>query len=92
MNTPKNTAYEVYLLPPAEKDLDRMESDSYRQLLKQIRGLADNPRPRGSIKLTAEEGYRIRSGDFRILYRVDDHGRRIYIYRIKNREDAYSRL
>jgi mRNA interferase RelE/StbE len=90
MNTPKNAGYEIFLLPPAQKDLDRMETDVYRQLLKKIRTLADDPRPPGSIKLTAEEGYRIRSGDFRILYRIDDKSRRGYIYRIKNRKDAYS--
>ena len=90
MNMPKNAEYEVYLLPPAKKDLDRMEPNIYRQLIKKIRTLADDPRPLGSIKLTAEEGYRIRSGDYRILYRIDDKSGHIYIYRIKNRKDAYS--
>jgi len=90
MNTPKNAGYEVYLLPPAQKDLDRPEPETYHQILKKVRTLANDPRPEGSIKLTVEEGYRIRSGDYRILYRIDDKSGHIYIYRIKNRKDAYS--
>ena len=82
--------YEVFLLSPAQKDLDRMEADIDRQLLRKIRTLAEDPRPMGSKKLTAEEGYRIRSGSFRILYRIDDKNGRIYIYRIKNHKDAYT--
>jgi len=80
---------EVFLLPPAQKDLDGLEVRIFRQIIKKIRALSDEPRPNGCLKLTAEEGYRIRMGDYRILYRIDDGAKRIFIYRIKHRKDAY---
>jgi mRNA interferase RelE/StbE len=42
-----------------------------------------NPRPHGSKKLTEKEGYRIRAGDYRILYTIDDETKTVVIYRIK---------
>jgi mRNA interferase RelE/StbE len=81
--------YDVFLLPPAQKDLDGLEIRIFRRILKKIRALSDEPRPHGCLKLTAEEGYRIRTGDYRILYRIDDGAERIFIYRIKHRKDAY---
>jgi len=39
--------------------------------------------------MTAEEGHRIRIGDHRVLYRIDEDSKRVYIYRIKHRKDAY---
>lgn len=80
---------EVFLLPPAQKDLDGLEVRIFRQIIKKIRALTDEPRPHGCLKLTAEEGYRIRAGDYRVLYRIDDGAKRIFIYRIKHRKDAY---
>ena len=81
--------YEVFLLPPAQKDLNGLEVRIFRQIIKKIRALTDEPRPHGCLKLTAEEGYRIRAGDYRVLYRIDDEAKRIFIYRIKHRKDAY---
>lgn len=81
---------EVFLLPPAQKDLDGLEVRIFRQIIKKIRALTDEPRPLGCLKLTAEEGYRIRVGDYRVIYRIDDEAKRIFIYRIKHRKDVYS--
>jgi mRNA interferase RelE/StbE len=81
--------YDVLLLPPAQKDLDGLEVRILRQIIKKIRALSDEARPHGCLKLTAEEGYRIRTGDYRILYRIDEGAKRIFIYRIKHRKDAY---
>lgn len=50
---------------------------------KKILSLALNPRPPGSKKLTEKEGYRIRAGDYRILYTIDDETKAVVIYRIK---------
>jgi mRNA interferase RelE/StbE len=50
---------------------------------KTILSLSSNPRPYGSKKLTEKEGYRIRAGNYRILYTVDDKAKVIVIYRIK---------
>jgi mRNA interferase RelE/StbE len=86
-----NTVVEVFLLLSAQRDLDRLEGEDYGRILGKIRELGREPRPRGSVKLTDEEGYRIRVGDFRILYRIDDAAKKIFIYRIKHRREVYSR-
>ena len=82
--------YELFVLPPAQKDLDKLEVSAFDRILRKIRALAKDVRPPGCLKLTGDDGYRVRSGDYRILYRIDDAAKRIYIYRIKHRKDVYS--
>ncbi len=81
--------YEIRLLPSAEKDLDQFSLKIFNKLKSRILTLADNPRAFGSLKLTNEEGFRIRVGDYRILYRIDENLKEVYIYRIKHRKDVY---
>jgi len=81
--------YKIYLLPQAKKDLDAFSGKIFEQLENKISLLSKNLRPQGSVKLTAEEGYRIRSGDYRIVYRIEDKEKRVYIYRIKHRKEVY---
>ena len=82
--------YELFVLPAAQKDLDKLEPPVFARILKKIRALSKDARPPGCLKLTDEDGFRIRTGDYRILYRIDDSSKRIYIYRIKHRKDVYS--
>jgi len=82
--------YEILLLAPAQKDLDKLEAKIFGRILGRIRALRDNARPAGCLKMTDENGYRLRVGDYRILYRIDDAGRQIFVYRVKHRKDAYS--
>lgn len=81
---------EIFLLPSAQKELDRLEARDFARILKRIRALSEDARPPGSLKLTEGAGYRLRAGDYRILYRIDDAAKRLYIYRIKHRKDVYS--
>lgn len=81
--------YKIYIIPSAQKGLDYIENKFFAQIKDKIRFLSDNPRPPNCLKLSAEEGYRIRSGDYRILYRIDDKERIVYIYRVKHRKEAY---
>ncbi len=81
--------YDIYVLPQAQKDLDKLDPSVFDRIVKRLRLLSKDPRPQGSLKMTAEEGHRIRIGDHRVLYRVDDDSKRVYVYRIKHRKDAY---
>ena len=81
--------HEISIIPSARKDLDDLDKKGFIQIKNKIISLASNPRPSGSLKLTAEEGYRIRSGNYRILYRIDDKNNIIYVYRIKHRKESY---
>lgn len=81
--------YKVKVIPSAQRDLDGLEKKFFNQIKSKINSLKSNPRPPQCLKLTAEEGYHLRSGDYRILYRIDDKNKMIYIYRIKHRKESY---
>jgi len=81
--------YKIEIIPSARKDLDRLDKKFFAPIKDKINSLASNPRPSGCLKLTAEEGYRVRSSDYRILYRIDDKNKVIYIYRVKHRKHSY---
>jgi mRNA interferase RelE/StbE len=81
--------YKVYLLPQAQKDLDNYGGKIFDQIEAKIKALGNDPCPPGSIKLTAEEGYRLRSGQYRVIYRIDDGAKIVYVYRIKHRREVY---
>ena len=81
--------YKIKVLPHAQKDLERIEGKIFNHLKKEIIQLSGNPRPYGSLKLTNEEGYRIRVGKHRVLYRINDKAKEIFIYRVKHRKEAY---
>ncbi len=77
------------LLTQAQNDLDEFRGKIFQHIKDKILSLSKNPRPHGCLKLTAEEGYRLRSGNYRIIYRINDKEKIVYIYRIKHRKDAY---
>lgn len=81
--------YELRALPSARRDLDSFDLPLLRRLSERIRALGKEPRPPGAIKLAADEGYRVRVGDYRILYRIDDKAGIIYLYRVKHRREVY---
>jgi len=81
--------YKIMLLPQAQKNLDNFRWKIFQQIKEKILSLSKNPRPSGCLKLTAEEGYRLRWGNYRIIYRVDDKEKIVYLYRIKHKKEAY---
>ena len=81
--------YEVFLLPRAQKDLNKFKGKELSKLCKFISNLSENPRLVGSVKLTGDGGYRIRAGVYRILYRIDDSGKKVYVYRVRHRREVY---
>ena len=81
--------YKIRILPQAQKDLDHLQGKIFHKIKNEILALSNNPRPYGAIKLTNEDGNRIRTGDYRILYRINDKEKEIFIYRIKHRKEVY---
>jgi len=81
--------YNLKVIPKAGKDFDELEIRDRDFVKKKIVLLGENPRPFGCQKLADDEGYRIRAGNFRILYRIDDHAKEVIIYRVKHRREAY---
>lgn len=81
--------YKVEVMPSAQKDLDNLEKKFFIQIKTKIDSLKSSPRAVNCLKLTAEEGYRLRSGNYRIIYRIDDKNKIVYIYRVKYRKESY---
>lgn len=82
--------YKIEVMPSTQRDLDNLEKEFFIQIRDKIDSLKSNPRPANCLKLTAEEGYRLRSGNYKILYRIDDKNKIVYIYRVKHRKESYS--
>lgn len=83
-------AYTIHLTKPAAKDLAAVDKRTLQNIDSIILSLADNPRPHGSIKLQgAFDLYRIRKGDFRIIYQIDDEALIVTVVRVGNRRDVY---
>ena len=83
--------YTVLLSNHAEKDLLSLPADIIKRIDNRLQVLSSSPYPRGAAKLKGKEseGWRIRVGDYRILYQVSDREHAVRVYRIKHRRDAY---
>jgi mRNA interferase RelE/StbE len=86
--------YDVRLARRAERGLRAIRSGdprAYRRIVTSIRALADDPRPVGSKKLTAFDppAWRIRVGDYRIVYEVDDNAVVIVVVNVAPRGEVY---
>jgi mRNA interferase RelE/StbE len=86
-------SYKVLIKKSAAKELEAIAGKKDRQRITQrILGLAGNPRPPGVEKLSATtEKYRIRQGNFRILYEIHDDILLVYVVRIADRKEVYRR-
>jgi len=71
------------------KDIRRIHPLQRRLILHRIEQLASQPRRPQVEKLTGLDAYRLRVGDYRILFTIDDRARRVTVYRILHRRDAY---
>lgn len=69
------------------KDLDDLDDETYLRIAVAIFHLRENPRPAGTKKLTGQEAYRIRIGNYRILYTVDDKARAVQIAAVRKRDE-----
>ncbi len=86
-------SYHVELKPSALESLSKLPLADRKRISKMIDSLTDNPRPRGVTKLTGEENfYRIRAGDYRIIYQIQDDGLLVLVVRIGNRGEVYRNL
>jgi len=82
-------SYSLVIKKSAERELRALPKADVRRVTERIRGLAPNPRPPGNEKLSGQERYRIRQGDYRIVYAVDDEGRTVEIVKIGHRREVY---
>jgi len=86
-------SYQIELKKSAEKDLRRLASDVVTRVGERMKSLADDPFPVGVRKLEATEGfYRLRVGDYRVVYKVLAEERLVVVYYVRHRREAYRSL
>lgn len=83
-------AYRVTITPTAVKERKRLDAETRQRIDDALRGLYENARPAGAKKLSgSKQDWRIRVGNYRILYEVDDAGNLITVWRIAHRREVY---
>ncbi|MGH2605016.1 MAG: type II toxin-antitoxin system RelE family toxin [Anaerolineales bacterium] len=86
-------SYRVLLKPSVEKDLRPLPKRAVRRLVARIEALAADPFPRGSAKLAGAEAlYRVRVGEYRVIYGVDSRAQVVLVHYVRHRKDAYRGL
>jgi mRNA interferase RelE/StbE len=83
-------SYELLILRRAQKELADLPRVDYGRVRDALAAPADEPRPAGCKKLVGREGWRIRSGVYRIIYEIDDARRSVTVLHIGHRRDVYS--
>jgi mRNA interferase RelE/StbE len=81
--------YSVLIKRSAAKELEAVPRKDREKLASKIQGLATNPRPPGSEKLAGDDKYRIRHGNYRVLYEIDDATIVVVVVRVAHRREVY---
>jgi len=82
--------YAVEIKPSARREMENLDDSLLSRLVPKIEGLGANPRPSGCRKLRGyKDQWRIRIGDYRVVYIIDDDRKKVSITRIAHRKDVY---
>jgi mRNA interferase RelE/StbE len=82
--------YRLQILPSAEREMARLDPEVRRRIDRRILALAEDPRPPGVKALSGPSGgLRVRVGDWRIVYRIEDERLIVLIVRVGNRREVY---
>jgi mRNA interferase RelE/StbE len=81
--------YEILFKESVLKDLKKIPKNDLKKILSRIEKLGDDPRSMGCEKLTGEELYRIRQGNYRIVYSIQDNELTVWIIKVGHRKDVY---
>jgi len=81
--------YAIHILKRAQKELAHVPQDHFQRIVNAVRSLGNCARPSGCSKLAGREGWRIRVGNYRVIYEIDDRQRIITILHIGHRRDVY---
>jgi len=81
--------YQLLLKRSAEKELAALPADIRRRIIARLLTLEENPRLPGIKKLQGEDAYRLRVGDYRVLYTIDDAEQIVMVFSVGHRRDVY---
>ena len=84
--------YKVFFRPSADRALKELPQDVQRRIVGEVATLAYDPRPAGVVKLAGHENlWRIRMGNYRVVYEIHDNRLVVLVLRVAHRKDAYRR-
>ncbi len=81
--------HRVTILRRAQKELAQLPGEAYDRVRDAIAGLAEDPRPPGYLKLTGRDGLRIRIGNYRVVFEIDDKEKVVTVLHVGHRRDIY---
>jgi mRNA interferase RelE/StbE len=81
--------YTVSILRRAQRELQQLPRGEYARVRDAIRALGHDPRPTGCLALTGRAGWRLRVGDYRVIYEIDDTQHLVTILHVGHRRDIY---
>ncbi|UKP00127.1 type II toxin-antitoxin system RelE family toxin [Nostoc sp. UHCC 0870] len=83
-------SYTVVISKSVQKQIDNLPNDAMARVIEKIQNLTSEPRPDGIVKLKGfDNEYRIRVGDYRVRYEIDDESQLVQILQCKHRKDVY---
>lgn len=82
-------SYKIVIKKSAAKEIERIAKNDRIRIIEKIKSLAQNPHPTGSKKLSGQEKYRMRQGNYRILYQIIDDELIINVVKVGHRQDVY---
>ena len=82
-------SYSLSIPRSVNRRMERLPTEVYDRVDSAILALADDPRPPGCVKLKGREDWRIRVGDYRIVYGIDDEQRIVEVLNVAHRRDVY---
>ena len=84
--------YKVLIKPSAVQEVEAIPAKDRERVVRRIRSLSEDPRPRGSEKLSGDDKYRVRQGRYRVVYSVSDDDRTVLVVKVGHRREVYRQL
>lgn len=81
--------YKILIKPSAKKELEKLPNKDLKKIVVKIQDLSVEPRPVGSEKLSSDDKFRIRQGNYRVVYSIEDDKLVIFVVKIGHRQDIY---
>ncbi|MEI7814332.1 MAG: type II toxin-antitoxin system RelE/ParE family toxin [Coriobacteriia bacterium] len=82
-------SYSVFVGASAQREIENLQLQERQRVIAAIGGLREEPRPMGCQKLSARERYRIRIGDYRVIYTIDDAEVTVLVVKLGHRRDVH---
>ncbi|MGI8467269.1 MAG: type II toxin-antitoxin system RelE family toxin [Pyrinomonadaceae bacterium] len=85
-------SYKIFLTKSAVKELENLPAKPHDRIIEHLRRLEENPRVFGAEKLTAREAYKLRVGNYRVIYEINDAIQEVKVLMVEDRKQVYKRL